>query len=240
MSVIDFHSHILPGIDDGSKNIDTSVQMLQESRAQGVDIMIATPHFYASRNRIEIFLENRKKAFETLEKHMPQMAPKIRLGAEVAFFSGMSRADQIEKLTIEGTRILLLEMPFGPWTDSEILEVKKLIEERGFHIVLAHLERFMKMSANKKYINQLLQMPLHVQINAEGLLDWKQRRKLIKMFAKNEAHFLGSDCHGMHHRPPNLISGREVLEKKLGSGFLKQMDESGYQFLSESETNDSY
>lgn len=233
MSIIDFHSHILPAIDDGSKNIDTSVQMLQESRTQGVDIMIATPHFYASRNRIETFLENRKHAFEKLEKYLPQTAPEIKLGAEVAFFSGMSRADQIDKLTIEGSNILLLEMPFGPWEDSEILEVRTLIEERGFQIVLAHLERFMKIGANKKYIDQLLQMPLHVQINAESLLDWKQRRKLIKMFAKNEVHFLGSDCHGMHHRPPNLALGREVLEKKLGRDFIKQMDERGYQFLSE-------
>ena len=50
MSVIDFHSHILPGIDDGSRNVETSIGMLRMCREQGVDIMIATPHFYSLRS----------------------------------------------------------------------------------------------------------------------------------------------------------------------------------------------
>lgn len=126
---------------------------------------------------------------------------------------------------------MLLEMPFGPWEAAYVAEVKKLIDERGFQIMLAHLERFMRMSANKKYISRLMELPLYVQINAESLFDWRQKGKLIRMFAKGEAHFLGSDCHGMHHRPPNLGLGRSVLEKKLGRNFLEKMDEQGERLL---------
>lgn len=66
MAVIDFHSHILPGIDDGSKNVQMSLEMLGRASEQGVDVMLATSHFYASRHRIEDFLEKRQRAYERL------------------------------------------------------------------------------------------------------------------------------------------------------------------------------
>ena len=56
MSVIDFHSHVLPGIDDGSRNSEESLGMLQLSASQGIDVMAATSHFYATEERISSFL----------------------------------------------------------------------------------------------------------------------------------------------------------------------------------------
>lgn len=70
MKVIDFHSHILPGIDDGSKNVETSIEMLRRSKAAGVDIMIATPHFYADCDRIERFTEKRLGAYQKIEDQL--------------------------------------------------------------------------------------------------------------------------------------------------------------------------
>ena len=64
MAVIDFHSHILPGIDDGARNLDVSLAMLEKIREQKIDYMAATPHFYASQDRIEKFLDNRERAWE--------------------------------------------------------------------------------------------------------------------------------------------------------------------------------
>lgn len=225
MEVIDFHSHILPGIDDGSQNIETSLQMLKESTLQGVDIMMATPHFYASKDRIEDFLKRRNRAYDSLRSTLGEnLQPKLRLGAEVAFFPGISGAAKIDSLVFQGTRLLLLEMPFRSWTTSDIREVEKMIDKRGFQIILAHLERYMGMKENKKKIEELRQMPLYVQINAGSLLDWKKRRILLKMFQKGEAHLLGSDCHGINHRAPNLAQGREMLNKKIGKGALERLD----------------
>ena len=68
MSVIDFHSHILPGIDDGSRNVEKSLGMLQISASQGVDIIAATSHFYATEDRISSFLDRRQNAFEELKQ----------------------------------------------------------------------------------------------------------------------------------------------------------------------------
>lgn len=231
MAVIDFHSHILPSMDDGSKSVEMSMEMLKLAAAQGVDVMLATSHFYASRQRIEDFLTKRKNAFEELMQRKKEFGPELRLGAEVAFFPGISRADKLEALTVEGSRVLLLEMPFAAWSRTDIREVEFLMEERHFQIILAHLERYISISENKKWIKEFLEMPVYIQINAESLLSWKKRGKILKMFARGQADFLGSDCHRSNRRKPNLAQGREVLHKKLGDVFLEEMDRKGSQLL---------
>ena len=231
MPVIDFHSHILPGIDDGSKDLETSLEMLRMSAAQGVTDMVATPHFYASKEGFETYLEKRIHAFETLCASRTPDMPRNRLGAEVAFFKGISQAEKIEELAEQTGRILLLEMPFMEWTDRDIQEVERMASCGRYTLMLAHLERYMGMSENKKKLKELLEFPAVVQITAESLLDWKKSGKLVRMFRKGQAEVLGSDCHGIHHRQPNLSKGREVLEKKLGHEFLEQMDAQGSRLL---------
>ena len=153
------------------------------------------------------------------------------LGSEVAFFDGISRADEIDRLTLGNTGILLLEMPFEPWTDRNIKEVRYLIEERKLRILLAHLERFVWIPGNKKAVQKILELPVYVQINAECFLDWRHRRAIIKMFRDGVAHVLGSDCHGIHRRVPNLSEGRAVLEKKAGTELLQRIDKQGQELL---------
>ena len=235
MSIIDFHSHILPGIDDGARNLDTSMAMLEQIREQKVDYMVAAPHFYASKDRIDAFLAKRANAWkqlsEAIEERQFHDTPQFFLGSEVAFFDGISRADQIDSLTIGDTNLLLLEMPFVPWTMQNVREVEQLISDRKLHVIIAHLERFIWMPGNKKMIQSLLELPVTVQINAESFLEWKHRRALLKMFRDGTAHILGSDCHGAHHRVPNLLEGRMVIEKKAGADVLHRMDMQGEKLL---------
>lgn len=231
MAVIDFHSHILPGIDDGSKNVEMSMKMLEMSREQGVDVMLATPHFYASRHRVDAFLERRAAAYQKLMETKKDFGPELKLGAEVAYFTGISQADRLEELTIEGSNAILLEMPFVPWTGRMIREVEEIISKRKLTVILAHLERYMGQPDSRQYIPELLDMPLFVQINAESLLGWRKRRPLLKMFDRGEAHLLGSDTHRVEKREPNLGQGRQVLQKKLGKAFLDEMDERGSRLL---------
>lgn len=157
--------------------------------------------------------------------------PEILLGAEVAFFPGISKAEDLERLSIGDTDAFLLEMPFAPWTDSDLDEVRSLAESRGFSVILAHLERYLEIPENKRRIPKLLEMPVTVQINAGSLLDWRRRGRVVRMFRNGSAHVLGSDCHGMHRRPPDLQEGRAVLGKKLGQGFLDRMDQFGSELL---------
>ncbi len=233
--VIDFHSHVLPGIDDGSPDVETSLEMLRLSADQGVEAMAATPHFYAWRNRVERFLECRQRSFEQLAPQLLPGLPRLYLGAEVAFFEGISESRQLEQLTLEGTNVLLLELPFRPWQDRDLDEVEALMQRRGFRVVLAHLERYQMFPENRALLLELMDLPLQVQINAESLLSWRGRGKLLKWFRSGQAHLLGSDCHGAEYRPPNVGQGRAILKKKLGQELLDRMDRAGARLLPEGE-----
>ena len=230
MSVIDFHSHILPGIDDGSKSPEMTRQMLRASAKQGVDLVVATPHFYARQDDPDHFLSKRAAAYDRLKEVWRPGMPEVICGAEVAFFSGMSHADRLKELCIQGTELMLLEMPFREWNDRILREVESVCR-LGITPIIAHIERFYDYQKDKKLIPALLELPVYVQVNAECLLSWPGRRKAIPLFKKGYAQLLGSDAHNMDQRAPNLRAGRAVLEKKLGWGFLREMDALGEELL---------
>ena len=89
--MIDIHSHILPGIDDGSQSVEESHALLALLREQGVETVVATPHFYADRNDPENFLRRRKEALARLDHGETEM-PRILLGAEVAYLTACPTA----------------------------------------------------------------------------------------------------------------------------------------------------
>jgi protein-tyrosine phosphatase len=212
--------------------------MLKSAADQKIDLMIATPHFYASRDTIDAFLRARAEAYVRLEKAIDESGtvglPRIRLGAEVAYFKGVSDADRVDELTIQGTDVLLLELPFDEWRGHVARDVRHLVHKRSIRVVLAHLERYLHIRANRRELEELLALPLLVQINAESLTSGWQRRRLIRMFEEGEAHLLGSDCHGMGSRPPNLAAGREALRQSVGQALLDQIDQRGAGLLEES------
>ena len=234
--MIDFHTHILPGIDDGSKDIDMTEQMLRAEKDQGVSHIYATPHFYAHRRSIESFLERRdralKKTRELIAEH-PEL-PQVTAGAEVYYFSGMGRAGQLESLCIEDTNLLLLELPFAQWHSDIAKDISELMDRRGLRIILAHLERYEAFQKDKSAWNRIVQMPLTIQLNCEDFIDSgslfrrNHRHKLsFDLLAEHDNCILGSDCHNMTDRKPNLAEAMAVIEKKLGEVKLEEIiDES--------------
>ena len=165
--MIDFHTHILPGIDDGSMDIRMTEEMLEMEASQGVTRVYATPHFYAHRRSIQSFLERRERALSKTRELLssrPEL-PQITAGAEVYYFTGIGRADHISDLCIEGTNILLLELPFAQWHSDILRDIKELTDRRGLHIVLAHLERYEAFQKEKHVWDAIVDMPLTIQLN---------------------------------------------------------------------------
>lgn len=236
MRIVDFHAHILPEIDDGSTSAEKSLQMYQLSKQQGVDCILATPHFYALQDRMETFLERREASYvklqnrlqqaEAEEPHFSSAECQIFPGAEVAYFPGISDAEKLSMLTVQNTSLLLLELPFTEWKDAIYKEVETLIQDRKMTVMLAHFERYLRVYP-KKWIQELLALPVCIQINAGSLTDWKRRRGTLKLIEHSSSFVLGSDMHGMSHRPPNLCEGREILQKKYGCSILEQSDRTG-------------
>ena len=231
MQVVDFHAHILPEMDDGSKNVQMSIEMLNRMREQGVDTVVATPHFYGHRESVSRFLNRRRVSYEKLCAECSEDLPNIMLGAEVAFFSGLSELEDLNKLCVEDTDVLLVEMPFAPWTGYEYDAIVSLCLDRHLRVVLVHYERFAKMQLNNTYYEKILRLPVKIQISAESLLPVLKRQRWLNMFRDGTAQLLGSDCHNLSNRAPNLGIARGVVKKKLGERVLDEIDRQSLDLL---------
>lgn len=216
--MIDLHSHILPGVDDGSQSLEMSYAMLALLQQQGVELVVATPHFYAMKDTPENFLRRRAEAAAQLENG--ENMPAILLGAEVAYFDGMSNSDAMEKLRLGDTDLLLVEMPFGTWTGRMIKEICLLPLQTGLRPVLAHVERYRKRDQLPKFKRQLLEQGVLLQCNAEAFVDRSTRRWALGQLKQGHIHFLGSDAHNLTERPPKLDQAAQIITKKLGSDTL--------------------
>lgn len=218
------HCHILPGMDDGSPDINTSIQMLYRQREQGVEIICGTSHYYAFESSITAFCERRAVAVQKLTEAMPEGLPRIIPAAEVAYFSGIGEHPDVERLCVQGSKTLMLEMPFSEWNDFQVEEVAALVLDRGFRVVLVHPERFCTSKDNRKKLRQMEELPVALQVNTGTLLHWRRRQLGLELLREAPIPLLASDCHNLTSRIPNLQEGRKIVERKLGASFLYQMD----------------
>ena len=220
--MFDFHSHILPGIDDGSKSVEESLSMLRSSRDQGVDGIAATSHFYANIHTPEIWLEKREAAFEKLKPHLSADLPKIHLGAEVHYYEGMILSDKLPDFRIEGTEILLVEMPFSKWTERMQSAIIELNSEPDITVLLAHIERYLQFQSRRVF-EKLRENGVLIQSNAEFFLDKRTKRKALRMLEKDEINLLGSDCHNMSDRKPCLEQAYKAITEALGTEKIREI-----------------
>ncbi len=225
--MIDWHSHILPSMDDGARDLRESRALLEALARQGVTTVIATPHFYANDESVARFLSRRASALEQLQREMGDRGPRILPGAEVRYYPGIARLQDLKSLRIGGTRLLLLEMPETRWSGSVVRELLDLSGRDGTCIVLAHVERCRRFQSTDVW-HTLLDNGIRMQVNAGCLLSWKTRRKALSALTRGEVHFLGSDCHNLTARPPRIGAAAACIEKKLGADFRAQMEAWGH------------
>ena len=216
--IVDFHSHILPDVDDGSRSVSQSIEMLRKEAEQGVSCVIATPHFYPQHDTPEHFLKRRAEAEDALREEMSKHTglPELKIGAEVYYFNGISHSDRIMELTIDRKSCILIEMPFVSWTDSMYQELEDLSAKQNLLPVVAHVERYFGRFSTHGIPERLEQLPVLVQANAEFFLTKATCARALRMLKKGQIHLLGSDCHNLTSRSPNLKEAVELIEKRLG------------------------
>lgn len=212
--MLDIHSHFLPKMDDGSKSTEMSMEMLRSSKKQGVTSIVSTSHFYGDRESPESFLHRRRHAIEKLRPLLSDREPEIHLGAEVFYYPGIDRSDSIPKLAIEGTDLIMIEMPFIPWSDRIFDDLIALQYNHRLHIVLAHVERYQSIQKRDIYA-QLFEQPFYFQCNAAAFTSFRSRKLALRLLDNELLHFLGTDCHNTDKRPPNMQEAQKVVEKKL-------------------------
>lgn len=211
--MVDFHSHILPDMDDGAENVATSLTMLRQSFLQGVDTIIATSHFYGNEEYPQSFLERRTKAYQTLQKAMLLQAeafPIIVLGAEILYFPGISEAEELSSLMIGSSHSILIEPPMARWSDSMLDDIVQMGENLNCIPVIAHVDRFMNYLRDDSLIFRVLERNMLVQVNADYFLNPATTKTAMKNLRQGNIHLIGSDCHDLYSRAPNLDAARNL------------------------------
>lgn len=216
--LIDFHSHVLPGIDDGSKSVEMSIQMLRVEAQQGIGHVVATPHFYPQYDTPERFLKRRAAAEIALREEMQKHTglPELSVGAEVYYFPGISDSEGISELTIDQKRCILIEMPTSTWTEAMYRELEGLYVKRDLVPIIAHIDRYIGRFSNHGILNRLERLPVLIQANAEFFLERYTSSLALRMLKKEEIHLLGSDCHDLSSRKPNLQDALDLIYRRLG------------------------
>ena len=213
--MVDYHSHILPEMDDGADSVETSLAMLRESSRQGVDLICATPHFYADEEDPKSFLQRRSEAYSRLREAMGDGKgyPDILLGAEVLYFPGISVAEEMRELCLEGTFFLLVEPPMLPWTDAMLDEIEACVASLRCIPVIAHIDRYMRLLNAPELLNRVMGRKMLIQANAAFFLHRQSQDAALDSLRHGRIHFLGSDCHDLIDRAPNLEAALDVIRK---------------------------
>ena len=221
--MIDFHSHILPQIDDGAANVKISLDMLSDSYSQGVRTVVATPHCYiANEHDIDVFLEKRKKSYEILKNAMmadSREFPEIVLGCELQISKNVYNFEKLRPLCIENTDYILVEMPYGRWTE-DCYDYLYALTLKGMRPIMAHIERFM---SRKRDFHNLYSLDLLYQVNADSFLSPFIRRHLPDLFEKGIVQLLGSDMHNTTRRASHMKSAVERIIKGYSKNLIDYM-----------------
>ncbi len=188
--IVDFHSHILPGADHGSSSVEISLLQLKHASARGIRRIIATPHFYPMREDVSSFLERRRSTYNALMEALPEASPEIKVGAEVMICNGIERLPGLDKLFINGTSTMLMEMPVSGFQSDFADSVYRLVSS-GVKVVIAHPERY-----EPSAVEAVIESGAFLQCNAFVISKIKKPCRLLPWIASKSIIAIGSDIHG--------------------------------------------
>ena len=212
--MIDFHTHILPHIDDGANDTAMATAMLESEVKQGVTDVLLTPHYYGKKHGPERFVEKRDEIWSHLQPNIP-VGLKVRLGAEV-HFTGLEIIDYeaLCELAIEGTKYILIEFPFLiKWPRGILDELAEFIYETGYTPIIAHIERYREVIKHPSYATKLVNMGCLLQINAGAFTIKREKNFVLTLLERDMVHCVGSDAHDMGIRKPNMLELKTAMEE---------------------------
>ncbi len=207
---IDFHAHVLPAVDHGSRDLPESLEQLAMLKEIGVDTVVATPHFYPHSMDVSRFSRSVDSAASLLSSHCAPL--RVALGAEVLYCDGLDRMEDLDKLCIRGTNILLLELPLEEWSSELFCTVERLTQR--FTVLLAHIDRY--IVGQEEEIHELLRSGTYAQVNASALSSLSKRRRLSPLWDTDRIVALGSD---LHETDKKACRAMLAAKKRLGDRF---------------------
>jgi len=220
--MIDLHCHLLPGIDDGARNMEQALELARIAYADGIQTAIMTPHILMG--RYENNITTIRTAFAQFKQALPEnhiplkvgMAAEVRIGPEIM---GMIEQNLIPFLgKLDGYQILLLEMPYNHIPPGSDKMVRWLLD-RKIRPMIAHPERNGDVLRNLDKIHPFIEQGCLLQITASsitGRFGPQLQKRARQMLEKGWVDVIASDAHNQEHRPPDLERGRQVAAKIVG------------------------
>ena len=220
--MIDFHTHILPGMDDGAADPAESLAMLRQCALDGVDTVFATSHFYADEEDPSSYIKRRDAAFQRLREAYTASQeeigtiPTLLPGAEILYFPGMSDCEDLKPLALGSTGLLLVEPPVAPFSKTMLDEIEAVGPNLRLVPVIAHLDRYCRLLNDFSLFDIMAERRILVQVNASFFLHRGTESFALEMLEKRMFQLIGSDCHNMTVRPPLLgVAAARIREKKF-------------------------
>ncbi len=218
--IADIHTHILPGVDDGSPDIETSMRMVDVAYAEGTRRLFLTPHYMSGHNDYDP--ANLRSRFAEIEQEVKSKYPdmELYLGNEV-YYTSSALQDLRDGLiqTMAGSRYVLVE--FSPKDSFErIYQATREITNAGYFMLVAHLERYRCLERKKDHLYRLTDMGACFQTNASALVKGEGHtpsspsRWNKKVVIDDWVAFLGSDAHDMGYRAPRVAEAAAWIQHK--------------------------
>ncbi len=223
---IDIHNHLLPAVDDGSVSMQQTKNMLQIAYEEGIQHIIATPHYGAGCRNADIEELNQKLELVRQEAKRMDAAFRIELGHELYYSEDITEHLRKKKaLTLAGTRYVLVEFA----EDDDYRELKTGLHRlliHGYLPVLSHAEKYECLYRNYEGIRDLIWLGAYMQMNISSITGGYKGGNLAhckKLLEYGLIHILGTDAHSDYGREPRMSEGLEFIHKKFGKLMIKQL-----------------
>jgi protein-tyrosine phosphatase len=219
--VIDFHNHILPNLDDGSKSIEMSIEMLHEAAEQGITDVVNTVHFQHPKvDGVDISLEICQLKLEQLYNAMDKenISINIHLGAEVFYLPNLTNIVTSNLATFGNGKYMLIEFLTNRIPDSH-KQVLFDLKMNGITPIIAHPERYKSVQSNISMVYRWLNAGCLIQIDAgslTGSLGGSAQKAALEIVDRKLCQLLGSDAHDSRNRNFQLKEALDICKNRIG------------------------
>ena len=224
--MIDIHTHILPGCDDGSPDMETSLKKIRKMAESGIDGIVLTPHFIRNQyhNTFNVITRKFKELKSQLKKE--SISVNIYRATEVYLDGNIKRDIESEKLVIDNTNYVLVETNLTGFP-SNLLNILYELVKSGYRPILAHPERYTNIINNPSSAEDLVHRDIYLQLNAGSLLGHygqSVKNAAWYLLEKGFTHFLASDDHCKSENY-SLPSAMEEIRKQIDDYTVKLLTE---------------
>lgn len=222
--IVDIHSHIIPGIDDGSKNMEMTLEMLRKAEKEGTKKIIATPHYLFEYGEATIMVvKNHVKEINAVLE-CEKIDVKVYSGQEV-YFTEKIIEDYMEGNigTLNDSRYMLIEFPMNKFHEN-IFDILYELQVRDIIPIIAHPERYKTFIEKPTLINEFINQGYLFQVNAgsiEGKFGQNVKKTADIFLDKNIYNFIGSDAHNITSRKTGLKNAVALLKGDINKDIFK-------------------